>query len=137
MNEHLFGAGLTPTGRTSLAPTQKKMNEEIERNLAQQLNLKTEMGKERLKIALQAVKLFDRKQHDYGSRNIAFSDSGELNAIGVTIRLNDKIQRMLNLSRKKLEGKEAEVKDESLEDTALDICNYGAILTMLLTNRWN
>lgn len=95
------------------------------------------MGKERLKVALEAVKLFDKKQHDYGSRNIAFSDSKDLNAIGVTIRLNDKIQRMLNLSMKKIEGKESAVKDESLEDTAIDICNYGAILMMLLKNRWN
>ena len=59
-----------------------------------------------------------------------------MNAIGVAIRLNDKIQRMLNLSLKKLEGKAAEVRDESLSDTAVDICNYGAILTMILSHRW-
>tara|TARA_Y100000593_G_scaffold81068_1_gene151499 strand:+ start:259 stop:666 length:408 start_codon:yes stop_codon:yes gene_type:complete len=134
MNEHLFTSGHTKTGSNTSTPSPG--NEQIVNTLTQQLNLKTEMGKERLRVAIQAVKLFDRKQHDYGSRNIAFSDSAQLNAIGVAIRLNDKIQRMLNLSRKQLEGQGAEVKDESLEDTAIDICNYGAILTMLLTNRW-
>jgi len=124
-------------GLNTPAPSQKQKDTELITAISNHLNLKTEMGKERLKVALEAVKLFDKKQHDYGSRNIAFSDSKDLNAIGVTIRLNDKIQRMLNLSMKKIEGKESAVKDESLEDTAIDICNYGAILMMLLKNRWN
>jgi hypothetical protein len=123
-----------------MANDKHKMPSNVEANtllqLKKQLGLKTAMGEERLKVALEAVKLFDRKQHDYGSKNIAFSDSQEMNAIGVAIRLNDKIQRMLNLSLKKIKGTGAEVKDESLEDTAVDICNYGAILTMILTNRW-
>lgn len=124
-------------GLNTPAPSQKQKETELITTISNHLNLKTEMGKERLRVALEAVKLFDSKQHDYGSRNIAFSDSKDLNAIGVTIRLNDKIQRMLNLSMKKIEGKDSAVKDESLEDTAIDICNYGAILMMLLRNRWN
>jgi hypothetical protein len=136
MNDLPFISGTTLTGKSFSPPSQALKEDEIAKTLAKQLNLKTEMGLERLKVALEACKLFDRKQHDYGSRNIAFSDSQDMNAIGVAIRLNDKVQRMLNLSQKKMEGKGAEVKDESLEDTAIDICNYGAILSMLLTNRW-
>ena len=133
MNDLPFGSGMTTTGPITSTPSQVRRQDEIVATLAKQLNLKTEMGQERLKIALKACKLFDNKQHDYGSKNIAFSD---MNVIGVAIRLNDKIQRLLNLSQKKMEGKGAKVKDESLEDTAIDICNYGAITTMLLKNRW-
>lgn len=136
MNDLPFGSGMTTTGPITSTPSQVRREDEIAATLAKQLNLKTEMGQERLKIALKACKLFDNKQHDYGSKNIAFSESKDMNVIGVAIRLNDKVQRLLNLSQKKMEGKGAKVKDESLEDTAIDICNYGAIATMLLNNRW-
>ena len=135
MNDLPSGSGQTTTGCNSSTPSQK-LDEPTMTQVKKQLGLKTKMGEERLRVALDAVVLFDKKKHDYGSRNIAFSDSQEMNAIGVAIRLNDKIQRMLNLSLKKLEGKAAEVRDESLSDTAVDICNYGAILTMILSHRW-
>ena len=90
-----------------------------------------------LKAMLECAKLFDRKQSDYGSRNIAGWPTKELNIFGVAVRLNDKIQRMANLVRKQIKGTGGpRVEDESLEDTARDICNYGAILELLITDRW-
>jgi len=134
MNEPHTGTGLPTTGPTSSTPTPSER--EMIKTLSSFLNLKTDMGSERIRVALEAIKLFDRKQHDYGSRNIHFSDAPEMNTLGVTIRLNDKIQRMLNLSLKRLKGGDEQVKDESLWDTSTDICNYGAILMILLSDRW-
>lgn len=134
MSEPQSGSGQTTTGPTTSTPT---LNEkEMIKILSQFLNLKTDMGAERIKVAFKAIKLFDKKQNDYGSRNIRFSDIPEMNTLGVTIRLNDKIQRMLNLGLKGLKGGDSQVKDESLWDTATDVCNYGAILMILLSDRW-
>jgi len=138
--QYPLGSGQTTTGPTTSTPTPDGQLERSEREMiktiSQFLDLKTEMGSERIKVALKAIKLFDKKQHDYGSRNIHFSDSPEMNTLGVTIRLNDKIQRMLNLGLKGLKGGDRQVKDESLWDTATDVCNYGAILMILLSDRW-
>lgn len=90
-----------------------------------------------LKVMLECAKLFDRKQADYGSRNIAGWPTKELNIFGVAVRLNDKIQRLANLVQKQIKGTAGpRVEDESLEDTARDICNYGAIMELLITDRW-
>lgn len=67
-------------------------------------------------VAMLAV-LMARKQRDYGSGNIALT--GEK---GVVIRLNDKVQRLLNLART---GESAF--NESVRDTWQDIANYGLI----------
>ena len=134
MSEPQFGSGQTTTGLTASTPTLSE--KEMIKILSQFLNLKTEMGAERIRVAFKAIKLFDKKQNDYGSRNIRFSDIPEMNTLGVTIRLNDKIQRMLNLGLKGLKGGDSQVKDESLWDTATDVCNYGAILMILLSDRW-
>ena len=100
------------------------------------LELKEPMTLETLKVMLECAKLFDQKQSDYGSRNIAGWPSKELNIFGVAVRLNDKIQRMANLILKQVKGSGPQVEGEKLEDTARDICNYGAILELLITDKW-
>lgn len=77
-------------------------------------------------VLIGAARTFARKHHDYGRKNIA--GSGQ---IGVLVRMNDKVQRMLNLR-----GRAASVADESLLDSAQDVANYALILEMLLTGRW-
>ena len=62
--------------------------------------------------------------------------SKNMNVFGVLVRLNDKIQRLANLTQKAANGDGPQVQDEKLSDTAHDICNYGAILELLVTNRW-
>lgn len=59
--------------------------------------------------------LFEKKNKDYGN---SFEDFA---IIGIIVRLNDKINRILNLS--KSETKELVV-DESIEDTINDLYNY-------------
>ena len=98
--------------------------------IAEELDLQTDMGGEVLQLALDNVKLFDSKQVDYGSDNIAHN--GEL---GVMVRCTDKVSRMRNLLFKQLKG-EDKVNHESLEDTYRDIANYGIIGLMLKKGLW-
>lgn len=67
--------------------------------------------------------VYERKNADYGD---SFSKTFE--EFGLTssaIRINDKTERF-----KKLIKQEAQVQDESIKDTLLDIANY-AVLTLV------
>jgi hypothetical protein len=44
--------------------------------------------------------------------------------IGIVVRLSDKLSRIMQLTRKALEGREAAVKDETVKDTLIDLANY-------------
>ena len=98
---------------------------------------------ELLDFADKAYKLFCKKQHDYGDSNIRLgldlsSSSSEsyannrLAQLGVVIRMNDKLNRLLNLYKKDIES----AVDESIEDTLLDLHNYTGILNALRKNKW-
>lgn len=95
--------------------------------LESRLNLKTLAAKEFLTIALENVILMDKKQLDYGSRNI--SDFG---LVGVIIRMNDKFQRIKNLIGNR---KKASV-NESIRDTFRDVSNYAIIALLLDSKKW-
>jgi hypothetical protein len=87
-----------------------------------------------IKISLEDIRTFDRKQHDYGSTNI--SETGE---IGVLIRVNDKMARLKNLNpllriQNRLEPIEA--KNESIEDSWRDGSVYCVIARMLKRGVW-
>jgi len=73
-------------------------------------------------IQQEALELFERKNKDYGD---AFANYG---IIGVLVRLNDKMQRCINVSKT-----EIHLVDESLKDTLLDMHNYSAMALMLLS----
>lgn len=66
--------------------------------------------------------LFIKKNKDYGK---AYSKYG---AIGVLIRINDKISRLQTITKTKI----LLVDDESLKDTLIDLHNYSAIALMEL-----
>ena len=70
----------------------------------------------------EALNLFKRKNADYGD---AFAQDG---AIGVLIRLGDKINRLKNISKTNI----TLVETESLRDTLIDLHNYSAMAIMLL-----
>ena len=75
---------------------------------------------------------------DYGLGNIALggnlnsSDDKNYALQGIQIRLNDKVNRLKNLFK----NGENFVKDESVEDTFMDIANYGIIGLLLLKDKW-
>lgn len=67
--------------------------------------------------------LFQKKNEDYGN---SFVDFG---LIGIIVRLNDKINRLLTLLSK-TSPKTPQVSDERIEDTINDLYNYGIIALM-------
>jgi len=95
--------------------------------LHKSLGLKTAMAKEALKQSLENIQLFDRKQQDYGSRNI--SESGE---IGLVVRLRDKVNRIDNLLAKG----EIAPNCEPVLDGYCDISNYGLIGQLVRKGVW-
>jgi hypothetical protein len=90
-----------------------------------ELGLVTDMAKEAFRIVCENVRIMDTKQQDYGSNNI--SAFGEF---GVLVRLNDKMERLKHLN------KMPSVKNESIDDTYLDIANYAVIAMLIRRNLW-
>jgi hypothetical protein len=73
-------------------------------------------------IQSEALELFTRKNTDYGD---AFAKYG---VIGVLMRIEDKIQRALAITKNGVNL----VNDESMRDTLIDLHNYAAMALMLL-----
>lgn len=80
-------------------------------------------------VKAQEAALLLRKHHDYGPGNIARSPGGPI--MGLAVRLHDKVARLANL----LESGE-DPNYEALDDTALDLANYGTILSLVLRGDW-
>jgi hypothetical protein len=73
-------------------------------------------------IQNEALQLFAKKNADYGD---AFAKYG---VVGVIVRLEDKLQRCINIQRTSI----TMVNTESLRDTLLDLHNYSAMAIMLM-----
>ena len=71
-------------------------------------------------VAEEIACLLDRKGQDYGTENIK-----KFGSYGVLVRVSDKVERLINLSRK-----EGQVNFESVEDSWKDIAGY-AILALI------
>lgn len=101
---------------------------EIElQNIADKLGCTEKLTVEFLRRALANAQLFDKKQHDYGSGNIA-----EFGTFGCVVRSSDKFKRISNLFRS---GGGARV-FESLTDNFQDISNYMIISQMCDEGAW-
>jgi hypothetical protein len=74
------------------------------------------------KIQKEGLELFNKKNIDYGD---AFAKYG---VIGVLMRIEDKIQRALNITKNGVNL----INDEGIRDTLLDLHNYSAMALMLL-----
>ena len=108
----------------------KKINDDKMSFMQDILGIQTEMGVEQLRAACECVQLFDTKQQDYGSTNIAAC--GEM---GIAVRLQDKVSRMRNLLLKELKN-EGNANHEALEDTYKDAANYAMIGLLLKRGLW-
>tara|TARA_R100000234_G_C4962699_1_gene162480 strand:- start:263 stop:592 length:330 start_codon:yes stop_codon:yes gene_type:complete len=106
-------------------------NQELQRQIEEGLKIQTDMGKEVIKVALECIQLFDKKQQDYGSSNIGIS--GE---IGIQVRLQDKVSRMRHLLEKRMREPGMRINNESLDDTYQDVANYGMIGMLLSRKKW-
>ncbi len=74
------------------------------------------------KIQNDGLELFIKKNIDYGD---AFAKYG---TIGVLMRIEDKLQRLMSITKNKI----ILVNDESIRDTLIDLHNYSAMAIMLL-----
>ena len=78
-------------------------------------------------VQQEALELFTRKNADYGDSFATFGP------IGVIVRMQDKINRLVSVSKKEVSF----VKDESLRDTLVDLHNYSAMAIMRLEEKKN
>lgn len=93
--------------------------------ICEQFSIETKMGIEALRVAIANIATLDMKQRDYGSGNI--SSFGEF---GVLVRMNDKMERLKNLLKMELP------KNESVEDSYLDLANYAIIAVLVRRGIW-
>ena len=74
------------------------------------------------KIKNEALELFTKKNIDYGD---AFSKYG---VIGVLMRIEDKLQRSMSITKNGVNL----INDEGIRDTLIDLHNYSGMALMLL-----
>ncbi len=82
--------------------------------------------------------LFCRKQMDYGPSNIAMGtsldtdDEKRLSLVGLIVRINDKVQRLLNL----VVSNDRDAQNEPVEDAFGDLSVYGIIAQIVRNGKW-
>jgi len=96
-----------------------------------------ETTKEFKRLQREQYEVFCEKQMDYGPGNISVGtnletdDEVKMSLTGLWFRMNDKIQRMKTL----LMSNQA-ANNEPLEDSFLDVSNYGIMSTIVSNKKW-
>jgi len=83
-------------------------------------------------LITQNLVTFCKKQKDYGPYNVLINNDKKLSMLALTIRLHDKIQRILNLL-----NNDQDPENESIEDSFLDAANYALMSVILSRGRWS
>ncbi len=97
-----------------------------------------EMMKDFKKIQEYQYKTFAYKQNDYGPGNISMGtdlknkEDLKLSLTALIVRMNDKINRLINLVIKKNE----KPVNESIEDAFKDLSVYGIISQIVINGNW-
>ena len=97
-----------------------------------------ETAKEFKKIQRDQYLLFCQKQMDYGPSNISMGtslvndDEKRLSLVGLIVRINDKIQRLINLVVKN----NTEAQNEHTIDAFKDLPCYGIIAQIVDNGKW-
>ena len=90
------------------------------------------------KIYVEMYDLFAKKQLDYGPSNISMGQSLEtqeeidFSLLALSIRMNDKLQRLMNLLRNNKKPN-----NESIEDTLIDLANYSVMALIVKRGKWS
>lgn len=98
-----------------------------------------EMMVEFKRIQAEDYEIFCKKQKDYGPGNIALGttlatkEDTLMSLTGLIIRMNDKIQRLLNLLVK---NNNAQPENESATDAFMDTSVYGIIARIVKVGKW-
>lgn len=110
-------------------PTGEFSEAELLAHTAVKLGLQNAVSHDYLRIAFENARLFDRKQSDYGPRNV----SG-FGTFGIIVRMTDKFERLKTLFG---DGKKRRrPKNESIHDSLRDICNYSIIALLVEKGLW-
>lgn len=108
---------MTPIKGVIYALKQLGQRPVLENNVQQFMDITTNMAK-----------TYAAKNHDYGN---SFEQScNKFGIIAAIVRMGDKMNRLESLAVKK-----AEVKDESIKDTLLDLASYSIMTVMWLDNK--
>ena len=97
-----------------------------------------ETAKEFQRLQFEQYDLFCKKQMDYGPSNISMGTSlandeeKRLSLVGLIVRINDKVQRLLNL----LVKNNREAQNEPAEDAFKDLACYGIIAQIVKNGKW-
>ena len=97
-----------------------------------------ETAKEFQRLQFEQWNLFCKKQMDYGPSNIAMGTSlntpeeKRLSKIGLIVRINDKVQRLINLVVKN----NREAQNEPTIDAFKDLACYGIIAQIVDNGKW-
>ncbi|MDB4414464.1 DUF1599 domain-containing protein [bacterium] len=121
----------------------KKIQEFIDDEVNQTITIFEEeypdLSNEFIRIQTEMYAMFAAKHMDYGLNNISLggdivnnSDDKKFSLTGLAIRLTDKISRLRNLM---VNGRNY-VKGEGMEDTFIDIANYGIIGLLVGRDKW-
>jgi len=86
------------------------------------MNCDKDRVEQMMNVQAAGLELFKKKNADYGD---AFAKYG---VIGVLMRIEDKIQRSLSITKNGVNL----VNDEGIRDTLIDLHNYAAMALMLL-----
>lgn len=104
-----------------------KTTEDVIDDIMRLLGCTEELTRDFIRFTLENIQLFDRKQHDYGARNIA-----GYGTFGVIVRMSDKHARLQSLFHKKRRPRV----QESIDDSLKDISNYSTIARMVERKVW-
>lgn len=96
--------------------------------ICKELDLETELARSYVSEALRLAVVFDRKQRDYGSQNIA-----KFGEKGVLVRVTDKVERLKTLL---WDRQDAEPMNEALGDTWDDLHVYALIGKLCRDKKW-
>ena len=97
-----------------------------------------ETAKEFQQLQYEQYALFCKKQMDYGPSNISMGTSlvndaeKKLSLVGLIVRINDKVQRLLNLMVKN----NREAQNEPATDAFKDLACYGIIAQIVENGKW-
>ena len=97
-----------------------------------------EMTSEFRRIQNEQYNLFCRKQHDYGPHNISMGTElrndkeVKLALTALTVRINDKVNRLVNL----IIRRDSEGQAEPVEDAFADLSVYGIIARIVINGKW-
>ena len=97
-----------------------------------------ETAKEFQRLQFEQWALFCKKQMDYGPSNISMGtsldtdDEKRLSLVGLIVRINDKVQRLLNLMVKN----NREAQNEPTTDAFADLSCYCIIAQIVQNDKW-